>query len=215
LRFHGDRFESAPIDAAPLPPRCQPILRRDKRVLRRLVVQQRAGALRHTPLSLFLRANPAPSGPIRQATVLFWVGEGPCRRRRWSPSLSACKRLSRVHPTAGLCSSENELPASLAARGQSGRTFFTKPPCPQTKKTARIRVATRKDPGGQPNSIGQAVRELLDRELNPTGDVHLMHPRWSCTSRTFFNRSKPMNIFYIIGVVVVVVVVAGFLGLHL
>jgi len=28
------------------------------------------------------------------------------------------------------------------------------------------------------------------------------------------NRSKTMNIFYIIGVVVVIVVVAGFLGLH-
>jgi hypothetical protein len=31
----------------------------------------------------------------------------------------------------------------------------------------------------------------------------------------FFNRSKAMNIFYIIGVVVVVIVVAGYLGLHL
>ena len=30
-----------------------------------------------------------------------------------------------------------------------------------------------------------------------------------------FNRSKAMNIFYIIGVVVVVIVVAGYLGLHL
>jgi hypothetical protein len=29
-----------------------------------------------------------------------------------------------------------------------------------------------------------------------------------------FNRSKTMNIFYIIGVVVVVIVVAGFLGVH-
>ena len=28
-------------------------------------------------------------------------------------------------------------------------------------------------------------------------------------------RSKPMNIFYIIGVVVVVVIVAGYLGVHL
>jgi hypothetical protein len=27
-------------------------------------------------------------------------------------------------------------------------------------------------------------------------------------------RSKPMNIFYIIGVVVVVIIVAGFLGVH-
>jgi hypothetical protein len=30
-----------------------------------------------------------------------------------------------------------------------------------------------------------------------------------------FNRSKAMNIFYIIGVVVVVIVVAGYLGQHL
>jgi hypothetical protein len=30
-----------------------------------------------------------------------------------------------------------------------------------------------------------------------------------------FNRSKTMNIFYIIGVVVVVIVVAGYLGVHL
>ncbi len=30
-----------------------------------------------------------------------------------------------------------------------------------------------------------------------------------------FNRSKEMNIFYIIGVVVVVIVVAGYLGVHL
>jgi hypothetical protein len=29
------------------------------------------------------------------------------------------------------------------------------------------------------------------------------------------NRSKIMNIFYIVGVVVVVIVVAGYLGLHL
>jgi hypothetical protein len=29
------------------------------------------------------------------------------------------------------------------------------------------------------------------------------------------NRSTAMNIFYIIGVVVVIIVVAGFLGLHL
>jgi hypothetical protein len=28
------------------------------------------------------------------------------------------------------------------------------------------------------------------------------------------NRSKTMNIFYIIGVVVVIIVVAGYLGLH-
>jgi hypothetical protein len=32
---------------------------------------------------------------------------------------------------------------------------------------------------------------------------------------TGFNRSKAMNIFYIIGVVVVVIVVAGYFGLHL
>ena len=30
-----------------------------------------------------------------------------------------------------------------------------------------------------------------------------------------FNRSKEMNIFYLIGVVVVVIVVAGYLGVHL
>jgi len=31
----------------------------------------------------------------------------------------------------------------------------------------------------------------------------------------YFDRSKTMNIFYIIGVVVVVIVVAGYLGVHL
>ena len=34
------------------------------------------------------------------------------------------------------------------------------------------------------------------------------------SSRACFNRSKTMNIFYIIGVVVVILVVASFLGLH-
>jgi hypothetical protein len=36
--------------------------------------------------------------------------------------------------------------------------------------------------------------------------------RW--TQLGCFNRSETMNIFYIIGVVVVIIVVAGFLGLH-
>jgi len=35
------------------------------------------------------------------------------------------------------------------------------------------------------------------------------------TTQRYFNRSKTMNIFYIIGVVVVIVVVAGYLGVHL
>jgi hypothetical protein len=36
----------------------------------------------------------------------------------------------------------------------------------------------------------------------------------SSSRRQSLNRSMAMNIFYIIGVVVVIMVVAGFLGLH-
>ena len=34
-------------------------------------------------------------------------------------------------------------------------------------------------------------------------------------TKVYFDRRKTMNIFYIIGVVVVVIVVAGYLGVHL
>jgi len=39
--------------------------------------------------------------------------------------------------------------------------------------------------------------------------------RRSANKPACFNWSKTMNIFYIIGVVVVIIAVAGFLGLHL
>jgi hypothetical protein len=39
--------------------------------------------------------------------------------------------------------------------------------------------------------------------------------QWRVEYLEGFNRRNAMNIFYIIGVVVVVIVVAGFLGLHL
>jgi hypothetical protein len=57
-------------------------------------------------------------------------------------------------------------------------------------------------------------RERFGRELKHTGGVEPMIPSNYFYSCTFFNRSEAMNIFYIIGVIVVVVVVAGFLGVH-
>jgi hypothetical protein len=61
-------------------------------------------------------------------------------------------------------------------------------------------------------SILYGLQEYQARILPSIGTASV--PSVALTTRCF-NRRKAMNIFYIIGVVVVVIVVAGYLGLHL
>jgi hypothetical protein len=61
---------------------------------------------------------------------------------------------------------------------------------------------------------GDREAKSSEAPTEPIPPLNNSMPAW-LQSEQDFNRSKTMNIFYIIGVVVVVIVVAGFFGLHI
>jgi hypothetical protein len=72
-------------------------------------------------------------------------------------------------------------------------------------------------PGASPlriDSVDHAVRSFVEQKRNSSGRSTLYCSVVPHKSDDQFSRSMAMNIFYIIGVVVVIIVVAGFLGLR-
>jgi hypothetical protein len=83
--------------------------------------------------------------------------------------------------------------------------LYDKERCKQRAGTLRLSAFSGRDRGSQ-HTMCWGTKTHQRRSSNDTSSRFL--------SRTFFNRSEAMNIFYIIGVIVVVVVVAGYLGVH-